>query len=121
VLIGNAANALHPVAGQSFNLSLRDIAGLRELLVDHELAAIDDADWQQIAAVYAESRAAEQRRVISYGDGLVTLFSNPLPVFDRLRAAGLAALDLLPALKAQAAFSGMGLAFGGNRLLRGRR
>ena len=121
VLIGNAANALHPVAGQSFNLSLRDIAGLRELLVDHELAAIDDADWQQIAAVYAESRAAEHRRVISYGDGLVTLFSNPLPVFDRLRAAGLAALDLLPALKAQAAFSGMGLAFGGNRLLRGRR
>lgn len=121
VLIGNAANALHPVAGQSFNLSLRDIAGLRELLVDHELGAIDDAAWQQIAAVYAESRVVEHRRVISYGDGLVTLFSNPLPVFDRLRAAGLAALDLMPALKAQAAFSGMGLAFGGNRLLRGRR
>jgi len=121
LLIGNAANALHPVAGQSFNLSLRDIAALCELLVDRDLAALGDAEWRDIAAAYAASREAEHRRVIGYGDGLVTLFSNPLPVFDRLRAAGLAALDLLPALKAQAAFSGMGFGFGGNRLLRGRR
>jgi len=61
----------------------------------------------------------EQRRVIRYGDGLVNLFSNELPVLDQLRATGLGLLDLLPALKTQAAFSGMGLGFGGNRLLRG--
>ena len=121
LLIGNAANALHPVAGQSFNLSLRDIAALNEALIECDLSALDDAAWREIAAAYAEARAAEHRRVIGYGDGLVTLFSNPLPVFDKLRAAGLAALDLLPPLKAQAAFSGMGLSFGGNRLLRGRR
>jgi hypothetical protein len=57
--------------------------------------------------------------VIRYGDGLVTLFSNELPLFDHLRAAGLGLLDLLPALKAQAALAGMGMTFGGNRLLRG--
>jgi len=121
LLIGNAANALHPVAGQSFNLSQRDIAGLCELLDHRDLATLDDAAWRDTAAAYAASRAAEHRRVIGYGDGLVTLFSNPLPVFDRLRATGLAALDLIPPLKAQAAFSGMGFGFGGNRLLRGHR
>jgi 2-polyprenyl-6-methoxyphenol hydroxylase-like FAD-dependent oxidoreductase len=64
-------------------------------------------------------RLQEQRQVISYGDGLVTLFSNELPLFDHLRAAGLSLLDLVPALKAQAALAGMGMTFGGNRLLRG--
>jgi 2-octaprenyl-6-methoxyphenol hydroxylase len=120
LLIGNAANALHPVAGQSFNLSLRDVACLYELLAERDLAAFDHSAWRAIAEDYQRRREPEHRRVIGYGDGLVALFSNPLPVFDRLRAGGLAALDLLPALKAQAAFSGMGLAFGGNRLLRGR-
>jgi 2-octaprenyl-6-methoxyphenol hydroxylase len=68
---------------------------------------------------FERQRWREQRRVIRYGDGLVTLFSNQLPVLGQLRATGLGLLDLLPALKAQAAFSGMGLGFGGNRLLRG--
>lgn len=120
LLIGNAANALHPVAGQSFNLSLRDIACLYELLAGRDFAEFDAPAWQALAEDYQRRREPEHRQVIGYGDGLVALFSNPLPVFDRLRAGGLAALDLLPALKAQAAFAGMGLAFGGNRLLRGR-
>jgi len=119
LLIGNAANALHPVAGQGFNLALRDIACLYELLVDHDLARLDDSAIGTIAREYESEREREQRRVIRYGDGLVTLFSNELPLFDHLRAAGLGLLDLLPALKAQAALSGMGMTFGGNRLLRG--
>ena len=119
VLIGNAANALHPVAGQSFNLSLRDIACLYEMLVDCSLSQVDDSELVSLTAAYAAQREAEQRRVIRYGDGLVTLFSNQLPLFDQLRAAGLSMLDLVPALKTQVAFAGMGLTFGGNRLLRG--
>ena len=119
LLIGNAANALHPVAGQSFNLSLRDIASLHELLCEHDLAEFDD-ELRQVAQDYEMLRTEEQRRVIGYGDGLVTLFSNELPLFDHLRAAGLGLLDLVPALKTQAAFAGMGMTFGGNRLLRGR-
>ena len=118
LLIGNAANALHPVAGQSFNLSLRDIACLHELLCEHDLTGLDD-ELSQIANDYERSRTEEQRRVIRYGDGLVTMFSNELPLLDHLRAAGLSLLDLVPALKTQAAFAGMGMTFGGNRLLRG--
>jgi 2-octaprenyl-6-methoxyphenol hydroxylase len=120
LLAGNAANALHPVAGQSFNLGLRDVACLYELLVERDLARLDDDAIGFVAREYERLRQHEQRQIIRYGDGLVTLFSNELPLFDHLRAAGLGLLDLLPALKAQAAYAGMGMTFGGNRLLRGR-
>ena len=119
LLVGNAANALHPVAGQSFNLALRDIACLYELLSDQSPADFDAGKFDALADEYEMLRLQEQRQVIRYGDGLVTLFSNELPLFDHLRAAGLGLLDLLPALKAQAALAGMGMTFGGNRLLRG--
>ena len=119
LLVGNAANALHPVAGQSFNLSLRDIACLYELLSEQSSAALDAGKFDALADEYEMLRLQEQRQVIRYGDGLVTLFSNELPLFDHLRAAGLGLLDLLPPLKAQAALAGMGMTFGGNRLLRG--
>jgi len=118
LLIGNAANALHPVAGQSFNLSLRDIACLHELLCERPLAELDD-ELSQLVSDYETLRAEEQGRVIRYGDGLITMFSNELPLFDVVRAAGLGLLDLLPPLKSQAALTGMGMTFGGNRLLRG--
>jgi 2-octaprenyl-6-methoxyphenol hydroxylase len=119
LLIGNAANALHPVAGQGFNLALRDIACLHELLCEQPRDDLDNAAIATLGDRFEHRRLREQRRVIRYGDGLVTLFSNDLPVLGQLRATGLGLLDLLPALKAQAAFSGMGLGFGGNRLLRG--
>jgi 2-octaprenyl-6-methoxyphenol hydroxylase len=120
VLIGNAANALHPVAGQSFNLSLRDIACLHELLCEQSLHNLDDTAMASLVDTYQQQRAREQSQVIRYGDGLVTMFSNSLPLLDQVRAAGLGLLDLVPALKAEAALTGMGLTFGGNRLLRGR-
>jgi 2-octaprenyl-6-methoxyphenol hydroxylase len=120
LLIGNAANALHPVAGQSFNLSLRDVACLYELLCEQSLDELDNAAFAELAADYEMQRAREQGKVIRYGDGLGSVFSNDLPVLEHVRAAGLGVLDLVPALKLQAAFSGMGLTFGGNRMLRGR-
>ena len=119
VLIGNAANALHPVAGQSFNLSLRDLACLYELFAETTLADLDTDGIESLLAAYAEARENEQRRVIRYGDGLVSVFSNRLPVLGQVRAAGLSLLDIVPALKTQVAYAGMGLTYGGNRLLRG--
>lgn len=119
LLIGNAANALHPVAGQSFNLSLRDIACLYELLSEQSPVDLDTGKFDVLADEYEMLRQHEQRQVIRYGDGLVTLFSNELPLFEHIRAAGLSLLDLIPALKTQAALAGMGMTFGGNRLLRG--
>lgn len=119
LLVGNAANALHPVAGQSFNLALRDVACLYELLAENSPASIDADAMAAIAGEYENLRLREQRQVIRYGDGLVTLFSNELPLFGHARAAGLGLLDLVPPLKTQAALAGMGMTFGGNRLLRG--
>lgn len=120
LLIGNAANALHPVAGQGFNLALRDIATLYDLLGGQKMSDLDDATKLNLLAAYEANRKAEQNRVIRMGDGLVSLFSNQLPVLNHLRAGSLAALDLLPPLKTQVALSGMGMSFGGNALLRGR-
>jgi 2-octaprenyl-6-methoxyphenol hydroxylase len=119
IVIGNAANALHPVAGQSFNLSLRDIACLYELLVGHNLSGLDDDQLAAIGSDYELKRVREQQAVIRFGDGLVNLFSNDLPIFNHARAAGLSLLDLLPPLKRQVALAGMGMTFAGNRLLRG--
>ena len=108
------------MAGQSFNLALRDVACLYELLADANPANLDAAAMAAIADAYEGQRLREQRQVIRYGDGLVSLFSNELPLIGHARAAGLGLLDLLTPLKTQAAFSGMGMTFGGNRLLRGR-
>jgi len=119
IVIGNAANALHPVAGQSFNLSLRDIACLYELLVGHKLSEFVDDQLAAIGSDYELKRVSEQQAVIRFGDGLVNLFSNDLPIFNHARAAGLSLLDLIPPLKRQVALAGMGMTFAGNRLLRG--
>lgn len=120
IVIGNAANALHPVAGQGFNLALRDVAWLYEALCERAADGLDDSALDGLGGTFQALRDREQLRVISYGDGLVSLFSNRLPLVDTTRSAALGLLDLLPALKAQVALSGMGMAFGGNRLLRGR-
>ena len=119
VLIGNAANALHPVAGQGFNLALRDVAVLYELLAGRQPGELDDVGISDLLNNYGINRKAEQSQVVRLGDGLVSLFSNQLPLIDHMRAGGIGLLDLLPSLKAQVALSGMGMTFGGNALLRG--
>lgn len=120
VLIGNAANALHPVAGQGFNLALRDVAVLYEVLAGQQVSELDEVAIGELLQRYEVNRKAEQRQVVRMGDGLVSLFSNELPLINHLRAGGLVLLDQLPPLKTQVAMSGMGMAFGGNALLRGR-
>ena len=120
VLIGNAANALHPVAGQGFNLALRDVAVLYELLAGQQVSELDETAIGELLQQYEDNRKFEQRQVVRLGDGLVSLFSNELPLINHLRAGGLALLDQLPPLKTQVAMSGMGMTFGGNALLRGR-
>jgi 2-octaprenyl-6-methoxyphenol hydroxylase len=118
VMIGNAANALHPVAGQGFNLGLRDIASLQGLLEGQSIA--DPASLLQLLAAYEQLRQSEQTQVIRLGDGLVSLFSNDLPLLKNIRSAVLGLLDIMPGLKSEVALSGMGLATGGNAMVRGR-
>jgi 2-octaprenyl-6-methoxyphenol hydroxylase len=120
VILGNAANALHPVAGQGFNLALRDIACLHDVCSDLSAAVDTSLNLGEALKAYQSIRRREHEKVIHNGDSLVSLFSNNLPLLGHARAGALAALDLLPAVKASIGLTGMGFGFGGNRLLRGR-
>lgn len=116
VLIGNAANTLHPVAGQGFNLALRDIGLLYDLLQDADLQSAHLADRLQ---QYPKHRLSDQNNTVEYGHALVQLFSNNLPVLNHLRAGALAALDLCGPLKNEVSWLGMGYGSGCSSLMRG--
>lgn len=90
VWIGNAAQTLHPVGGQGFNLALRDIHDLARCLAD---AA--DPGAPEILARYARARQLDRHAAIGFTDLLVRLFSNDNPLLRHARGAGLLALDLL--------------------------
>ncbi len=100
VIVGNAAQGLHPVAGMGFNLGLRDIASLAELIAERRREPQFDAGAATLLAEYDAWRAADRRGVIAFTDGLVRMFASPLGVVRRLRNAGLLAFDLLPPAKA---------------------
>ncbi|MEW6512932.1 MAG: FAD-dependent monooxygenase [Pseudomonadota bacterium] len=91
VWIGNAAQTLHPVAGQGFNLALRDIMELADTLTD----AVDPGDATLLAR-YATRRRLDRAGTIGLTDGLVRLFSNAIQPLLHARGAGLLALDLIP-------------------------
>jgi len=100
VIIGNAAQGLHPVAGMGFNLGLRDVASLAELLAERRCEPQFDAGAPGMLAEYDAWRRADRGGVIAFTDALVRTFANPLSVVRRLRNAGLLAFDLLPPAKA---------------------
>ena len=100
VIIGNAAQGLHPVAGMGFNLGLRDVASLAELIAERAGLADADCGNPELLAQYDAWRASDRGGVIAFTDGLVRMFSNPLASVRRLRNLGLLAFDLLPPAKA---------------------
>jgi 2-octaprenyl-6-methoxyphenol hydroxylase len=95
-LIGNAAQAMHPVAGQGFNLGLRDAWELGEIIMQVPRAEIGNA---AMLARYREGRSPDTAGSILFTDALVRLFSNDYAGISLGRGLGLAALDLLPAAK----------------------
>jgi 2-octaprenyl-6-methoxyphenol hydroxylase len=115
VLIGNAAQALHPVAGQGFNLGLRDAAHLAELLAGVK----GDAGAADVLARFAAQRAADRRGVVGFTDGLVRLFGDARPPVRVARNLGLLMFDLMP--PAKSALARVSTGFGGRipRLARG--
>lgn len=94
VWLGNAAQTLHPVAGQGFNLALRDVWALSSLLLE----STDPGDATTLAA-YLRARAMDRRGTIGFTDSLVRLFSNDIGPLKHLRGLGLLALDLAPPLR----------------------
>src|SRR6266850_812763 len=99
VVVGNAAQGLHPVAGMGFNLGLRDVASLAELVADQQRAAQPDLGDGAVQADYDAWRAADRSGIIAFTDGLIRVFSNPLGAVQRLRNLGLLAFDVLPPAK----------------------
>ncbi len=97
VWIGNAAQTLHPVAGQGFNLALRDVWDLAETVATIDPQA--DPGAPQVLARYASARRIDRHGVIGFTDTLIRVFSNDVGPMRIARGGGLAALDLVPPLK----------------------
>ena len=122
VLVGNAAFSLHPVAGQGFNLALRDIAALSELICDARRDAADaDPGAAALLDRYAEWRGADQRRIAGFTHGLMRLFTIDAAPLAVSRGLGLMAFDLVPGAKRWLARQAMGLGGRVSRLARGLR
>ena len=93
VLVGNAAQTLHPVAGQGLNLGLRDACELAELIASAHPREIGD---ETFLGRYAARRRLDRGAGIGFTDALARMFSNSSAPFRLARGAGLALLDILP-------------------------
>ncbi len=98
VVMGNAAHALHPVAGQGFNLALRDVARLAECLADAAERGQSPGELEVLLG-YRDAQAADQAQTTAFSDRLPELFMRPDLAASSLRDLGLFALDLAPGLK----------------------
>jgi 2-octaprenyl-6-methoxyphenol hydroxylase len=107
VIMGNAAQTLHPIGAQGFNLGLRDALTLAELLRDPHNRG-DDAGGGALLEEYARRRASDREETLRFSDGLARITSNPSPPMRLLRAFAMGAVDALPDLRARLAGGAMG-------------
>lgn len=108
VLMGNAAHTIHPVAGQGFNLCMRDAYVLRRYLIEQNTQGSDLGDAAMLRD-YEKSRLTDQQRVIKFCDSVVRGFSNQNPILKLIRNTGLVAFDTIPGIKPLVANYAMGL------------
>jgi 2-octaprenyl-6-methoxyphenol hydroxylase len=118
VLVGNAAHTLHPVAGQGFNLGLRDVAALAEVVSQALLEGRDPGEPRALES-YRRLRGSDQAGVAAVTDGLARLFVNPWPPVRMARDLGMLGLDLAPGLRHLLARRFMGVGGKLPRLARG--
>jgi 2-octaprenyl-6-methoxyphenol hydroxylase len=121
VLIGSAAVNLHPVAGQGFNLALRDVASLAETFTERldEHTVVGDPGSADVLDRYQRWRDQDQKRVAALTHGLIRLFGYGALPLAASRGIGLMAFDLVPGAKAALARQTMGLSGRLSRLARG--
>lgn len=106
-IIGNAAHTLHPVAGQGFNLGLRDVAALSQVIIDARRENKDIGSLENLT-IYADWRKRDHIQTAMATDGLVRIFSNNFLPLAALRNLGLVVVDLVPPLKKVFARHAMG-------------
>lgn len=117
-LLGDAAHAIHPIAGQGLNIGIRDAAALAEAAVDAARLGLDPGAPSALAG-YARRRRADGFAMLAVTDGLNRLFSNDLAPLRLGRRLGLAAVDRLPGLKRALIRHAMGETGDRPRLARG--
>ncbi|AFM31453.1 MULTISPECIES: 2-octaprenyl-6-methoxyphenyl hydroxylase [Stutzerimonas stutzeri subgroup] len=105
VVLGNAAHSLHPIAGQGYNLSLRDVEALSVALLRSDAALGDLAVLQE----YARRQRFDQRVTVGFSDQVTRLFGDSGRLVAAGRSLGLLGLDLMPAAKRWFARQAMGL------------
>jgi 2-octaprenyl-6-methoxyphenol hydroxylase len=105
VVLGNAAHGMHPIAGQGYNLSLRDTVELAETLLGSEAPLGDLATLQG----YLARQRLDQELTIGFSDRVTRLFTAADPALSSVRHLGLLGLDLLPPAKRWFARQAMGL------------
>ncbi len=118
LIIGNAAHALHPIAAQGFNLSVRDVAMLAEVIADAHRDG-QDLGAPEVLARYVQARAGDQKGTALFTDLLNRLFANPLATVAFGRNAGLLAMELMPTARRTFLKHNMGLAGQLPKLARG--
>ena len=117
-LAGDAAHAIHPLAGQGFNLGIRDAAVLAELVVDRARLGLD-IGGDDVLVHYQRRRRFDSVVLIGVTDGLNRLFSNDSQGLRLIRDVGLAAVNEMPPVKRFFMRHAMGLAGDLPRLARG--
>jgi 2-octaprenyl-6-methoxyphenol hydroxylase len=118
VLIGDAAHAIHPLAGQGLNLGIRDVAALAEVLVDARRLGLD-IGFGEVLARYERWRRTDNVVLAAVTDGLNRLFSNSFAPLALARDLGLAAVNRVPPLKRFFMRHAMGLVGELPRLVKG--
>jgi len=105
VVLGNAAHSLHPIAGQGYNLSLRDTEVLADALLQSPALPGDFATLQ----AYCQRQRQDQQLTVGFSDRVTRLFGRTDPLLAAGRNLGLLGLDLLPPAKRWFARQAMGL------------
>ena len=119
-LAGDAAHAIHPIAGQGFNIGLRDVAALAEVIIDTMRLGLDPGDDRPLER-YERWRKPDNMMMIAVTDGLNRLFSNDIVPVRHARDAGMALVDQAKPLKRLLMRHAMGLIGDLPRLTRGER
>lgn len=100
VLVGNAAQTLHPIGAQGFNLGLRDALTLAELIAAARADAPDgDCGAPPLLDAHVRRRSADRERTLAFSHGLATLSASAGPLAGAMRSLGLVAVDRLPDLQ----------------------
>ncbi len=117
-LVGDAAHAMHPIAGQGMNFGLRDVAALAEAVVDAARLGLDIGS-EPILQRYDSWRRLDTVAMLAATDGLIKLFGSSAPTARTVRDTGMGLVDRAPRLKSAVIKSAAALAGDAPRLIRG--